>query len=368
MNGRGRKAWVGAVGLVWMTASVASERPTEPATVKHVAQEIGFTPEHIRQAIAGDIVFTGTRETSERELAVAIAMLTPQSVAELARDLHNNVLLESDDTVLWFSQIKSDLDLGVEEVVASFSDARFTSDESAEARRLMDRHTRPTFNLSSAELSRFQVLPSTWSDPGAAYDVRMCESVARCYQRVLAERFRAYCELGLSGVRSYRRGHSGRYHPGQDLIRATQAETHLQKFAPGFYEALLHYPEKQSKAVEHQFLCIKQKVEQRPCFILMHRMLRRDDTGMIAAERQFYVGRSYNALQITYAALPTPAGSMLFYTNRTSTDQVAGFGRRLRHAIGRSMIEKDVISFFSKLRSQAQKGQQLANDNSVPSL
>ena len=82
-------------------------------------------------------------------------------------------------------------------------------------------------------------------------------------------------------------------------------------------------------------------------------LLSRDEHRMVAAERQFYVGLSYNSLQITYMALPVPAGSVLFYTNRTSTDQVTGFGRSVRHAIGRGMMEAEVKAFLDQLRRTA---------------
>ena len=59
-------------------------------------------------------------------------------------------------------------------------------------------------------------------------------------------------------------------------------------------------------------------------------------------ERQFYVGQSYNSLQILYGLVPTAGKTIVFYLNRTSTDQVAGFPTGTRHSLGRKIMEKEV--------------------------
>ena len=53
------------------------------------------------------------------------------------------------------------------------------------------------------------------------------------------------------------------------------------------------------------------------------------------AERQFYVGTSYNSLQTFIGLLPDGDRTVLVYTNRTFTDQVAGFRSNVRHSVAR---------------------------------
>ena len=75
-------------------------------------------------------------------------------------------------------------------------------------------------------------------------------------------------------------------------------------------------------------------------------MLFRDEHLVLRIERQFYVGQSYNSLQITIGLFPSGDKTTLFYLNRTSTDQVAGFMSGARQSVGRNMMEEEVRKLF----------------------
>ncbi len=62
--------------------------------------------------------------------------------------------------------------------------------------------------------------------------------------------------------------------------------------------------------------------------------------------RQFYVGQSYNSLQILIGLFPAGDKTTMFYLNRTSTDQVAGFLSGTRRSIGRKLMEKAIREQF----------------------
>jgi hypothetical protein len=64
--------------------------------------------------------------------------------------------------------------------------------------------------------------------------------------------------------------------------------------------------------------------------------------GEVILARQFYAGHSYNSNQLTIACLPYRDGSLVFYANRTFTDQVAGFGSSLKHSIGREQAQNEM--------------------------
>ena len=49
--------------------------------------------------------------------------------------------------------------------------------------------------------------------------------------------------------------------------------------------------------------------------------------------------------------LPDGDRSFLFYTNRTFTEQVAGFGSSLRHAVGRKRMMASIVRNFEELRT-----------------
>jgi hypothetical protein len=68
--------------------------------------------------------------------------------------------------------------------------------------------------------------------------------------------------------------------------------------------------------------------------------------------RQFYVGHSYNSAQLILGALPFKEGTLVFYRQRTSTDQLAGLGSRLKRNIGRRQMKQQMITRLERLRKQ----------------
>jgi hypothetical protein len=92
-------------------------------------------------------------------------------------------------------------------------------------------------------------------------------------------------------------------------------------------------------------------VEGRPTFILTHQMSIVRPEGSFMAERQFYVGHSYNSLFLLAGCLPVEGGSVVFYSNHTSTDQVAGFGSGMRHSIGRGQMRDEIVKSFERIRA-----------------
>jgi len=47
-------------------------------------------------------------------------------------------------------------------------------------------------------------------------------------------------------------------------------------------------------------------------------------------------------------------GTLAIYTNRTSTDQVEGFGSSAKNAIGERIMAKQLRELFDKVRSAAE--------------
>ena len=70
-------------------------------------------------------------------------------------------------------------------------------------------------------------------------------------------------------------------------------------------------------------------------------------------QRQFYVSTGYNAEQAIVGFLPVPDGTLVVYTNHTSTDQVAGFASGAKRSIGRKFMASQLESLFQKTRAAA---------------
>jgi len=104
------------------------------------------------------------------------------------------------------------------------------------------------------------------------------------------------------------------------------------------------------EGVRNEFFWSKAIVADRPCFVLTHRMSRSDPRVVLIAERRFYVGHSYNSLHVVMGAIPTAQGVLLFYRNRTFSDQVVGRIGRAKKVIGRRRQRSAVIDYLEGLR------------------
>ena len=142
---------------------------------------------------------------------------------------------------------------------------------------------------------------------------------------------------------------------GRQPRLAASASKFFEKNEPELYAVFTGFPKIDRKEVEHRFYWIKQRVQERPTLILSHRMLFTKPSHVVMAERQYYIGHSYNSVQIANAALPVEKGLVLFYTSRTSIDQLAGFtGRVARPIAGDRLIER-VTKRFETLRASGSR-------------
>jgi len=162
----------------------------------------------------------------------------------------------------------------------------------------------------------------------------------------LLHRYQAYRQRGLAGIEP--RGHAK---PGEELLVAVQEAELLAKFFPEIHRALRLYPEAQPADLRHVYFWINQRVENRPTFILAHRSYFVRPDGAFMAERQFYVEHSYNSLFLLAGAMPMNGGTIMLYSNRTFTDQVAGIGSGLRHSIGRKQMRDEIVKSFEEIRA-----------------
>jgi hypothetical protein len=93
--------------------------------------------------------------------------------------------------------------------------------------------------------------------------------------------------------------------------------------------------------------------DDRPVYVLTHRMLQQQPDMLVLLSRDFYVSHSFNASQAAAGALPVEDGVMVFYGNRTSSDQVAGFMSGMRHEIGRGMMRDSLVEAMEEIRAAA---------------
>jgi hypothetical protein len=139
--------------------------------------------------------------------------------------------------------------------------------------------------------------------------------------------------------------------PADDLRSAAEASTLVQQAVPELYQSFLAYPGQGVADAEHRFFWTEQFADDRPVYILTHRMAQQRPDLLVVLSRDFYVSHSFNASQGAAGALPVEDGVVIFYANRTSSDQVAGFMSAMRHEIGRGMMRDSLVAAMEDIRA-----------------
>jgi len=301
-----RNVFVVAAGLLWVFHIPA--RAVEPPTVDELLGYLHVDKAEHANLLKGKILSTNLAEGSQKELAIGIVMFVPAPVEKLVEFVRSGRWFTSDRDIIAVGELK--------EPVTADSFPGVAAGQS---------------NLSAAE----------------ARALRSGES----FRQLMLHRFEAYRQRGLAGIEPYDRGGGKVARPGAELQGALQESELLARYFPELYQALQTYPREQPADIGHRYFWINQKVEGRPTFILTHRIALERPEGSFMAEREFYVGHSYNSLFLLAGCLPVAGGSVVFYSNHTFTDQVAGFGSGMRHAIGRNQMRDEIVKNFEQIRA-----------------
>ena len=338
------RRFLGPVALVALATANAGE--TKPVISKEeVFDLLRFDTAQREKVLGGEIVSREFEELSDKELAVTMAILLPLPMDKLVDTLRSGKLLEHDRELLGFGTVHDD------PTDEDFRGMEFTAEESGETRALLGAEPGSKFNLGAEEHARFAELRKRFSAEKCGPGTECARAAMSEYRSALKERVAAYRARGLGGIPPYAREGGKTSDPGQELRTATKAMKVLSERLPEVFRAFAEYPKGDQRLFEHKFVWLKQSVQDRPTFALSHRCLHVEPALAFLAERQFYVGQSYNSLQVVAGAFPMGDKTLLFYLNRTSTDQVAGFMSGTRHSVGRKMMAKELRSYFETLRA-----------------
>lgn len=339
--------------LVWfllafslmLPAVVSADTPTSSTDLGVCMDYLGFDEADFRKLLSGMIVSGDLKESSEKELAVTIAMLLPAPLEQVVDLIWSGSTLEITRDILDFSYISDS-----SPVENSFAGIGLQPDEVEEVSKLLRVRPGLTFNMSKAEIKRFKAIARRFKSRGAERDTRVQQALNSEYQALLMARYNAYLQGGLKEIAPYYRGSGKRARPDRELFAGGAVATLMKDLIPDFYQAFVNYPQHSGDGVENQFLLSKEVIEGRPAFILGHRMFRFEQKYAVMTERQFYVGHTYNSQQIIVGSIAVEEGTLVFYQNRTSTDRVAGFASSLKHMIGRKLMRDQIIHHFEALR------------------
>jgi hypothetical protein len=328
-----------------LPAVVFADTPTSSTDLGVCMDYLGLGEADFRKLLSGEIVSGDLEESSEKELAVTIAMLLPAPLEQVVDLIWSGSTLEITRDILDFSYISDS-----SPVENSFAGIGLQPDEVEEVSKLLRVRPGLTFNMSKAEIKRFKTIARRFKSRGAERDPRVQQALNSAYQALLMARYNAYLQGGLKAIAPYYRGSGKRARPDRELFAGGAGATLMKNLIPDFYQAFVNYPQHSGEGIENQFLLSKEVIEGRPTFILGHRMFRFEQKYAVMTERQFYVGHTYNSQQIIVGSITIEEGTLVFYQNRTSTDRVAGFASSLKHMIGRKLMRDQIIHRFEALR------------------
>ncbi len=308
---------------------------------------LGLDPAARRDLLAGQVVSRRIQQgPEETELAISVAALFPASLAQAHESVRKAEMFEVDPNLVEFHEITS-----WPPQAADFAGVSFGARDASEVEALLAFDGGSNFNLSRAEIARFRALRDRYRD---GTDPSAREAVTAVYREILRDRYRAYREQGLAGVASFDRGRGRTVDPGEKLRLAASASEFFRSNEPALHTAFAEFPKGHQPQIEHRFYWLHQRVQNRPTLILSHRMFVKRPDRVVVAERQYYVGHSYNSVQIVNAGLPVEKGLVLFYTNRTSIDQLAGLKGAVARPIAASRLIERVAQRFEALRANVQ--------------
>jgi hypothetical protein len=292
--------------------------------------DLGFTPGEIAKVEAGELVNGDPESSSPRELVASFAFRIDAAPARVVDEIRSNLLADVPPTVKATGEIHGDGSL------ADFAEVTLGADPAAATAA----YTRGSsdLNLSRDEMAAFAEL----SDP---HDVERQMRVA------LLERVQAYRAKGLDGIAPYARGEDERS-PADELRSASQDSEKLATYAPVAWALLLGYPTGKPEGLEETIRWREYEERGVPTIHLEHEFLVDDGEVRTAVERQFYVSTGYNCAQSIALFVPTPSGTIVVYTHRTSTDQVSGIGGSIRRAIGSRMLASHLESTLQNMQKE----------------
>lgn len=299
-------------------------------------QDLGYSSDDVARVMAGEIVRGNIESSSERELAVALAFMVPVAPSALVDDLKAGMLNTIDSQVNAWGTLQGDgTPADLEKLVLTSNRAGAYAAATAGE----------SLNLSAAEIAALKTIPA--GDTAA---------IAQQVRKALLARLQAYRTKGFLGVAPYARADGQERSPAEELRSATLKSKALQKYVPTIFGMLQSYPRNKPAGTDEVFRWSSLTAHGEPTLVLTHALFAAEGAAYVVVQRQFYVSAGYNAEQAVVAFVPVAAGTVVAYSNRTSTDQVEGFGGGTKRTIGSKVMAAQLETIFTKFRAAAEKG------------
>jgi hypothetical protein len=326
-----------AIGVALICCFGASNAAAQLPEAGALLAGLGLSPDEVAQVQAGQLVRWTVPPASDRELTAGIAFEIPASPAKLVADAKQDLLFRVDPSMIGYAVVAPPGS------PADFAKLTLAPDAAKRAAQYVSAQPGGDLNLSAEEIAAFQKLGSGAAPAAVEAQVRSA----------LLARLQAYATKGLAGIAPYAHADGKTRSPADELRTATNAAKKLEQFAPSAFRLLQSYPSGKPPGTEEIFRWSQFDAHGVPTIALTHTMIVPDGDAYLLMQRQFYVSTGYNAEQAVVAFLPSKGGTVLVYGNRTSTDQITGFGGGTKRSLGSKMLASQLESIFEKARARA---------------
>ncbi len=293
------------------------------------------------RAMAGEIVTYDREDSMERELAIALVAVIDRPYSELIEAVRGDRLFQYNEFILDVARIEGPPD------VSKFGGLGYTIEEIGEVRALLDVKPGEEFNLSADEM---EALAELRGKTKGLDDAALIGTVNEALRAFLAERLREYQRDGVEGIAPYQRSRTKTTSPAEELEAANRAMEGMKRSMPNFHNVLENFPGATIQEIEHRFYVFKLNIADRPGFVISHRIYFFGNEFAALAERHIYSPHFYNSLQLVAGIIPEQDKSVVFYGNRTYTDQVAGFASGAKHSAGGKQLAEGIAALLEDLR------------------
>ena len=296
-------------------------------TIEQVLSEPYFDASDIKKVRKRGFDVAKIHEVSDREIAIVIACLV-QGAPEDALAPFLGDALPIDEDLLESQQL---IDKEFHE--KSFAAISLGSNNRDEIQHYLDAKPGFGLNLSSDEIAALQALRGT-DDPG---------QVEALLEDILLARYLSYRENGLAGAQSYAREKGEDVSPGEELRKTEGDLKGLHELYPDFHNAWLSYPRNMPEdLVADDFFWVKLTIDERPAFMLSHRLVTNSEDAHLVGIRDYYISHFFDVSQRVAAVIRLESGEhILIYIERAWVDYWSGFVS-LSKRIGRKVMKKQM--------------------------
>ncbi len=296
-----------------------------------VLEGLGFPADTRTRVEAGRFVEVPLPTRSDRDLNVGIAFLVAQrSPAVLARTVREEKrVLQADPNVIAYGDLEGN---GTAAELAGLTLTR------QQLKAFGSAAPGDAINLSLDEIATLRA---------ARGDAHAIEEAVHA---LLLARHRTYRAKGLAGIAPCARAKSA-ISAGDDLAAVNRGARATGILSTKFYDLLEHYPDDRPPDFAESFYWVQFRAHGEDTLALEHVFQATFDETTVLVQRQYYVSTGYNAEQAIAAFLPVATGTLVVYTNHTSTDQVAGLGGGAKRTIGRTVMAGQLERLFTVTRA-----------------